>query len=198
VSVTDDESLLEPTDLELAEAEALARALEDGAAPSALPEDALATARVVQLHRKASPDGTFELSDEARQRILQRVVQGLAEHEPSGAKPKAEPEQESFWSWLKRLLGSYPGLVVAGGGAFAAAAVIGLFIVGGTEQSNVAATASVPGVGAFAWTTAAPPVPSVKLLQAQAAWIASASEHAEFERDMREYRQEVYVALREP
>lgn len=77
---------LEPTEEELAEAEALARALERGVA-DAPPEDALEAAAVLRFSR----DGG-RLAPERGEAILETV---LAE-----ARPASPPQRAPLWRWL--------------------------------------------------------------------------------------------------
>jgi hypothetical protein len=99
----------EPTEEELAEAEALARALERSSAGSDLPEDAFEAAALVRY----SLDGG-ELPIDRKSAIWSEVVEKARVPEP-----KAKP---GFASWLKWLV---PSLSLATAAAIAIAIVIG-------------------------------------------------------------------------
>lgn len=151
---------LPPTAEELAEAEALARALEPGAPRGeAAPEDVLAAAAL--LRRAHDGESTQRRATEDR-RIAGGVARALAALE---ARRPARPRRR----WL-----ALPALLVP-----AAAAAVLLVV------SRRGGAPSVPPV----------PAPPLALIEAQARAASGRADLAMLDREMRAYRETIYVAL---
>jgi hypothetical protein len=173
---TDRDESMEPSEEELAEAEALARALERGTGTEALPDDALSTAALLRY----SQDGG-ELADERKSAILDEVL--------ATAKPKPAPATVE-----KPLLGWLKWLVPIGGLGAVAAVALALLVAMPSASPDTAPSASEVA-------TVAPtdlPAPGVALLRAQAE-AASAAEGADvvLASEMRTYRGALFAALEE-
>lgn len=150
----------EPTEDELRQAQALAHALERGAAIESLPDDALEAAVLLRLAEDS------ELDAEAGARIWQELDHALAVREGQAA-----TSDRGFaslrWLWLM-----VPTLGAAG-------VMLYLASVG---QDPIAAKSLPP--------------PSEELLQAQARWASGGEdERRHFEREMDQYRAQVYAQL---
>jgi hypothetical protein len=159
----------DPTEEELREAEALARALDRGAGTSELPEDALETAALLRY-----ANGEGELRDDRKKAILDEVL--------ASAKPRAEEaaaRAPAWTAWLKWLV---PGGVLA---AAAVWAIVALRVAEPTTTESAVAATSLPA-------------PSLDLLRAQARAATESEDGAELLASaMHEYRGEVYAALGE-
>ncbi len=165
----DTDESVEPSEEELAEAEALARALDRGTGTPSLPDDALATAALLRY----SQDGG-ELPGARKSQILDDV---FAQAKPARVETRASGV--AWLSWLKWLV------PVAGLGAVAAAVLV--FVV---------LPQAAPGPTEMAAT--ALPAPRIELLRAQArAAMPGADADAELSAAMRSYRGELYAALEE-
>lgn len=200
MSAIDDDDL-PVTPEEAAEAEALARVLGKQRTTSTLPFDALAAARLVQLHHAPSDS---EASGHLRQADADRILeQVLAEAKlPAPARVSA-----SAWERFIRWLGAPTGRAWALAGssvALVSVLALSLPLFGPVRREPTLASVrtddakrSAAAVAQKSGSDSDVPEPPLELLRAQAAWIAAPNERAAFARGMRDYRGEVYLALGE-
>lgn len=173
----------DPTDAELAEAEALARALDRGTATAELVEEDFETAALL---RYSGPDG--ELGERRSAEILNEVL-------GSAKAPAVAPSRSS--SWLKWLF-----LPASGVGIAAAAALLLTFVSSSepapemAEGGDTASAEVVSPSAQLADAMTALPRPSASLLAAQAeAAGGSDAAHAALGNEMGSYRGELFAAL---
>lgn len=152
------------SEAELAEARALARALERRAAPSewnAAPEREVESAALLRVSRAMTLDRGRQAD------ILQEVLAGRERALTTSRGRRAHSSRGSRrWWWMLPL-------------PVAALAAVVLFRQSRTEHAQVAALTEAPVAR-----------PDVELLEAQARWIASSGAHAPAEADVRTTRVE--------
>jgi hypothetical protein len=159
----------EPTEEELAEAEALARALDRGTGDE-VPDDALETAALVRY----SHDGGV-LADDRKSAIWAEVLD-------KARVPETKAQAGWAFSWLKWLVPAF---------SLAAATAVAVVVMNGDDDAPSSAGLRAPEAELL-------PLPETELLQAQARAASGAPEAAEeLERRMRTYRSDLYAALEE-
>lgn len=165
----------EPTEDELREAEALARALDRGTGTSELPEDALETAALLRYAH-----GEGDLADNRKKAIFEDVL--------ATAKPRPHEEAAKSPAWLVIMKWLVPT------GVLAAAAVWAIVALNVNVDTDGTPGDGAPDESAVLATTL--PSPGVELLRAQA---RAASEDAEdatlLASAMQSYRGDMYAAL---
>jgi len=175
VSKPNDEDLAgdEPiSEQELQEAEALARALERGAADRTPPEDALEAAALLRIAHRP------ELSAERKQAVWQNV---LAETAATRAKASETKAASSFgWRWLWALVPA------------AGVGILVLSVQVGSWRDAASMDQAISSREAFA----VPPPPQ-RLLEAQAQFLGDPSKRGAFDEQMAAYREVVLAALEE-
>lgn len=201
MSAIDDDDL-PVTPEEAAEAEALARVLGKQRTTSTLPFDALAAARLVQLHHAPSDsEASGHLRQADADRILERV---LAEAKLPAPVRVSASLWERFIGWLGAPTGR--AWALAGSSvALVSVLALSLSLFGPMGREPTLASVRTDDAKGTAAAVAAKksesdsdvPEPPLELLRAQAAWIAAPNERAAFARGMRDYRGEVYLALGE-
>jgi hypothetical protein len=161
----------EPSDMELREAEMLARALERGVSPEAPPEEALEAALLLRVAQDPA------LSSSRRQAIWEE----LAGHRSLSVRSTHESEEVRPFAWFWLLVP-----------AFGVGALV-LYLGVGDTQSGLVAMKAAAAEGI--------PPPSPQLLEAQARLLGAraptSSERREFTERMGEYRSAVLSVLEE-